>query len=182
MRTITAKQYNTRLAGARSKAAGAQFENEVLAALRYYEKQGTVKADKTPEPMKTLSGADSYGHFKACFTKKAQADFSGTMKGGRAVRFEAKQTSKDRFERSRLSDEQMNDLREHCKLGALCFVILCFTSSTHNSYYRIPFGIWDNMKSIFGKQYVKESDLEQYRILYMQGIIRLFMQEEGDTK
>lgn len=182
MHTITAKQYNAYLIGARSRAAGAQFENEILASLRYYENQGTVKADKTPEPMKTLSGADVYGHFKACFTKKAQADFSGTLKGGRAVRFEAKQTSGDRFERSRLTNEQMKDLREHGKLGALCFVILCFTSNMRNNYYRIPFGIWDNMKNIFGRQYVKESDVEQYRILCKQGIIRLFTSEEGEMK
>lgn len=63
--------------------------------------------------------------------------------------------------RSRVSDEQMKDLAENDRLGALCFVMLCFGL---DHFYRIPWRIWRDMKSIFGRQYVMESDLKEYAI------------------
>jgi recombination protein U len=120
--------------------------------------------------MKPLGPKQAGGRFTAVYTKAAQVDFSGTMRGGRSVRFEAKQTDSDRFERKRLTDEQMDDLRGHEKLGALCFVILCFG---FDHFYRVPWRIWDDMKATFGRQYVTEADLPEYRIPYTAGVIKI---------
>ena len=123
-----------------------------------------------PAETYTLGPKQAGGRFTAVYTKAAQVDFSGTMRGGRSVRFEAKQTDSDRFERKRLTDEQMDDLRGHEKLGALCFVILCFG---FDHFYRVPWRIWDDMKGIFGRQYVTEADLPEYRIPYTAGVIKI---------
>lgn len=166
---MDAAQYKRRIAGARSRVAGDAFENMIGASLQWYFDRGILKADKTPEPMKPISKPNAKGQFLACYTKKAQVDFSGTMIGGRSVRFEAKETDTVKFERSRLTGKQMDDLREHQQLGALCFVLLCF-SFTH--FYRVPWDVWENMKALYGRQYVTEKDVQQFRIPYTAGIVK----------
>ena len=170
MNTMTPEEYKRRIAGARARVAGQHFEDQIAASLAWHEERGILKAAKTPEPMKPLGPKQAGGRFTAVYTKAAQVDFSGTMRGGRSVRFEAKQTDSDRFERKRLTDEQMDDLRGHEKLGALCFVILCFG---YDHFYRVPWRIWDDMKGIYGRQYVTEADLPEYRIPYTAGVIKI---------
>ena len=165
-----AERYKRRLAGARSRVAGNAFEDMIEASCKWYEMHGMLKATKTPEPMKPLGKPNAKGQFLACYTKKAQVDFSGTMIGGRSVRFEAKETETDRIERSRVSDKQMDDLRAHQSIGALCFVLLCYG---FHSFYRVPWGVWENMKQIYGRQYVTEADLKQYRIPFTSGIVKI---------
>ena len=86
-----AERYKRQIAGARSRVAGATFENMIAASIRWHEDRGLLKADKTPEPMRPISQPNKRGQFLACYEKKAQVDFCGTMRGGRSVRFEAKQ-------------------------------------------------------------------------------------------
>ena len=170
MNTMSAEEYRRMIAGARSRIAGQTFEDQITASLVWHEERGILKAAKTPEPMKPIGPKQKGGRFTAVYVKAAQVDFSGTMRGGRSVRFEAKQTDTDRFERKRLTDEQMDDLRGHEKLGALCFVICCFG---FDHFYRVPWRIWDNMKATFGRQYVTEEDLREYRIPYTAGVIKI---------
>ena len=167
---MTLEEYRRMTAGKRSREAGASFEDAISASLSWHEARGLLKADKTPEPMKPLSKPNKQGQFLACFTKKAQVDFCGTMHGGRSVRFEAKQTDTDRFNRNRLTDEQMDDLRGHEKLGALCFILLCFGI---DRFYRVPWNIWENMKEIYGRKYVKENDVKHYRIPSVAGVLKI---------
>jgi recombination protein U len=173
-----AERYKRRIAGARARVAGQIFEDVIDASCTWYENQGILKATKTPEPMKPVSKPNTKGQFLACYTKKAQADFCGTMKGGRSVRFEAKQTYTDRFERSRLTPDQMKDLRGHHHIGALCFVLICFG---FNNFYRVPWLVWDDMKAIYGRQYVTEEDLQKYKVKFEGGIIRFMDDIDADT-
>ena len=164
------QRYKRQIAGARARIAGEIFENQIEGSLRWHIDRGLLKANKTPEPMKPLGKPNARGQFLACYTKKAQVDFCGTMYGGRSVRFEAKQTDTDRFERKRLTSEQMDDLRDHQKLGALCFVLLCFG---FDHFYRVPWQVWENMKAIYGRLYVTEKDVQHFRIPYTAGVIKI---------
>ena len=164
------EKYKKQIAGAQARAAGEFFERQIEGSLRWHFDRGLLKAEKTPEPMKPIRPAGKPGQFLAHYVKKAQVDFCGTMAGGRSVRFEAKQTNTDRFERKRLTDEQMDDLRQHQKLGALCFVILCFGA---DHFYRMPWDVWENMKEIYGHQYVTEKDVQPYRIPFHSGVIKI---------
>ena len=166
---MDAAQYNRRIAGARARVAGQTFENLIEAACKWYEDRGVFKATKTPEPMKPLRKPNAQGQFLACYTKKAQVDFGGTLIGGRSVRFEAKHTETDRFERNRLTKDQMDDLRGHQRIGAVCFVLCCFN---FEGFYRVPWGVWENMKQIYGRQYVTEDDVKQYRVPFTSGIVK----------
>ena len=165
-----AKRYKRQIAGAQARAAGAIFENQITGSLWWHFDRGLLKAEKTPEPMKPIRPMGKGGRFLACYEKKAQVDFCGTMRGGRSVRFEAKQTDSGKFERKRLTDKQMDDLRDHQSLGALCFVLLCFGI---DRFYRVPWQVWENMKTIYGRQYVTEKDVQQFRIPLNSGVIKI---------
>ena len=169
MALIRGKATKNIIRGKQNKAAGERFEKMIDQALRYYKEKGIAIITKTPEPMKPIKSLGE-GKFVAHYAKKAQVDFCGTLEGGRAIRFEAKQTDTDRFTRDRLTDEQMDDLRTHAEMGAYCCVMLCFGM---DHIYRIPWLIWENMKIGFGRNYVTEKDVKGFRVEIRNGILML---------
>lgn len=160
-----------RLQGQRSKMIGELFEKMIDASCRYYKEKGIAVIEKTPEPMKVLSGMDKRGQFKACFTKQAQPDYKGVVIGGRTVIFEAKHTDGDRITYSRLTETQVEVLQGYDAMGATCFVLVSFGL---NDFYRIPWAVWNNMKKLYGRKYLIQSDLEKFRI-NAQGNILYFL-------
>ena len=146
--------------GAINKAKGKIFEARIDSSFENYRTKGFAVVEKTPEPMKPTKPIGN-GKFIAFFEKKAQPDYTGTIKGGRAVRFEAKYTSADRMEQSRVLPGQAENLEQHHRLGARCYVIAGFASG---EVYKIPWATWQNMKALFGRKYVTEKDIEKYRV------------------
>ena len=94
------KQYQ----GAVSRAQGKHFEEYIDLSLRYYEQRGEAVVEKTPEPMRPTKDLGN-GKFIAYYEKAAQPDYKGTLKGGRAVVFEAKYTHSAQMEQSRVTRE-----------------------------------------------------------------------------
>lgn len=160
--------YNAAARGKRSRDAGVFWEGIIETACLYYRQEGLAEITKTPEPMRPLSRPNSKGQFTACFTKQAQPDYKGTLKGGRAVVFEAKHTDADRMQRSVISEEQEKQLNRHQNLGAECFVLVSFGLQ---QFYRIPWEIFRDMKDHFGRKYITPDDLIDYKIAYI-GILR----------
>ena len=160
MALIKGKAAKNVLQGMRNKAAGEHFENLILESLRYHAANGTAIITKTPEPMRPIKSLGN-GKFVAHYVKKAQVDFCGTLHNGRAIRFEAKHTDTDRFTRDRLTDEQMKDLKNHEAMGAYCCVMICFGL---DHVYRIPWIIWENMKLVFGRNYITEEDVKNFGV------------------
>lgn len=146
--------------GAAARTQGKAFEDRLAVSLEWYAVKGLAKIDKTPEPMKVLRSMGR-GQFLACFVKKAQPDFTGTIRGGRSVMFEAKHTTSDRMEQSRVLPGQSDYLTRHQALGAKCYVIAGFSTG---NVYKIPWEVWRDMKERFGRKYVREADLEIYRV------------------
>lgn len=91
--------------GAIAKAKGKHFEERLDQAFTYYRDRGYAIIEKTPEPMRPTKNLGN-GKFIAFFEKKAQPDYKGVIKGGRAVMFEAKFTSKERMEQDRVERGQ----------------------------------------------------------------------------
>lgn len=146
--------------GRKSRAKGKAFEDLLDKTFAYYTEKGFAQIEKTPEPMKVIRSMGQ-GRFLACYTKGAQPDYKGTIKGGRSVMFEAKYTDKDRIDQDRVNEDQAAYLTQAEELGARCFILAGFQDG---GIYRIPWGVWKNMKRIFGRKYVTEKDLQQYRI------------------
>ena len=87
--------------------------------------------------------------------------------------FEAKFTSTDRMEQSRVLQGQANYLDRHQELGARCYVIAGFSSG---AVYRFPWNVWRDMKKNFGRKYVTEADVEiaAYQVpVTMNGVLLL---------
>lgn len=149
--------------GMMSRAQGNQFEQKILAACDLLDRRGEAAINKTPEPMRPLAPPNDYGQFKACYTKKAEPDFHGTIEGGRAVLFEAKSTATGKLEQSRVLDEQAKVMDKYTALGAHCFVLATFDGIRT---YRVPWPHWKNMKARWGRKYVTEADLSSYRLSF----------------
>lgn len=148
------------LQGRISKAKGKAFEQRLDDTFEYYRSRGAAKIEKTPEPMRPVKQIGN-GKFVAFYEKKAQADYKGTLKGGRTIVFEAKYTSAEKMEQSRVSQDQADYMDEHAALGARCYVVIGFDSG---EVYCIPWNVWKDMKALFGRKYVKETDIQKYRV------------------
>lgn len=154
--------------GYQSKVAGEQFEQMIEASLVWYQIKGDACIEKTPEPMKPLGKPNKKGQFLACFTKAAQPDYKGTLCGGQAVVFEAKHTDNDRIEYRAVTDDQRDRLELHYKLGAVAFVLVSFGLQ---DFFRVPWEVWRDMKTKYGRKYIKQTELEPYRVRYISGVL-----------
>lgn len=148
------------LQGKIAKANGKRFEKMLDDSFAYYAQKGYAIIEKTPEPMHPTKSLGN-GKFIAHYEKQAQPDYKGIIKGGRTVMFEAKFTTADRMEQSRVLQSQQDYMDRHQALGARCFVIAGFNSG---GVYCVPWSVWKAMKETFGRKYVTEPDLEKYQV------------------
>ena len=148
------------ITGSRSRAAGAAFEKLIEISCGVYKSRGIAYIEKTPEPMRPVSGADRQGKFIAIYTATAQPDYKGTLSGGRAVVFEAKHTDSDTMKQERVTPAQAEALSMHYNLGALCFVLI----SIKDRFFAVPWTAWDNMKQTFGRKYITAADVKEYEV------------------
>lgn len=163
MGAMTQEEALRHLQGQRSQAMGKLFEERLDRSFAYYKAKGFAIVEKTPEPIKILSKPDKFRRFTACFVKAAQPDYKGTIKGGRTVVFEAKFTwaADQRIHQDAVKEGQVDYLDRYESLGALCYIIAGFASG---AVFRVPWEVWKNMKAHFGRKYVTEEDLEEYRV------------------
>lgn len=150
------KQYK----GAVSRAQGKHFEEYIDLSLRYYEQKGEAIVEKTPEPMRPTKDLGN-GKFIAYYEKAAQPDYKGTLKGGRAVVFEAKYTAAAQIDQSRVTREQAERLDDHHAAGALCFIVAGFGNG---DVFRIPWEIWRDMKTHFGHKHATPEELDAFKV------------------
>lgn len=167
----TQKDPRRQLQGKINKDRGKRFEELLDASFGYYRERGFAHVEKTPEPMKPIKSLGNQ-KFIAYFERRAQPDYKGVVNGGREVVFEAKFTSTDRLEQSKVLPHQAECMRRHQALKARCYVLAGFSSG---NVYKIPWDVWDNMKQHFGRKYVKEEDLKQYTVpVAWNGVLMLF--------
>lgn len=157
------KQMKNRIKGGTNRSNGLYFESILKQACEYYFIQGRAHIEKTPEPMRPISKQQRDGSFTAVFEKKAQADFKGTLMGGRAVAFEAKHTDTSQIQQTAVNSEQEKFLNREEQMGAICFVIVSFGFT---DFFRVPWSEWKRMKEKYGRKYLKPEDIEQFRIKY----------------
>lgn len=154
----------------KAKRNGEYFERLIEITCSWYSRMGIAEIKKTPEPMKPIAALNRQrGHYKAIYTKKAQPDFAGTLKGGRSIMFEAKNTDKTNLPFERISEEQEKDLNYHENLGAYCFVLISFSS---RNFYAVPWRNWKGLKENSGKKSVNKADIHEFEIPFENGILK----------
>lgn len=155
--------------GRKSKSTGAAFESYIDATVAFYKRIGIADIQKTPEPMKPLRSVPNQpGKFIAVFLKQAQADYKGILAGGKSIMFEAKHTDTVTMPYGRLTPEQIDNLRSYDKFGAVCFILVSFN---FKNFYRIPWVNWRDMKELYGRKHLKESDIQEFKVKFESGII-----------
>lgn len=164
------KREANRARGLANKREGEAFEFHIEAALLWYKEAGIAEIEKTPEPIKQLGKKNRRGQFLACYQKRAQPDFKGTIPGGRSIVFEAKSTTQDKIEQKAVTPDQADRLEAHHRLGALTFVVV---GMGLDNVYRVPWEVWRDMKEIYGRKHMKPDELEPYRIEWRDGVIQL---------
>lgn len=163
------KNASRQLQGKINRDLGKNFEEQVEAISEIYKINKLAIIEKTPEPMKILKHIEN-GHFETVFAKSAQPDFKGTLKGGRTVVFDAKFTESIKITYQVLSDYQREMLLAYDELGAMAFVLVGFVDG---SIYNVDIHTWKNMKEIFGRKYILQSELEEkgFRVKRKKGIV-----------
>ena len=151
-----------------NNAQGHFFENGIKAGCQMYEDSKRAKIEKTPEPFRVMKKHPD-GTFTGRFTSLAQPDFQGTLHGGRSICFEAKYTTTDRMKRSALTEKQMETLDFHYSLEAVAAVCI----GIKDKFYFIPWQVWRDMKQIYNRQYLLQSDIEQYRVKFTGAVLFL---------
>lgn len=146
--------------GAVARELGKSFEARIDLSLRWYRAKGLALVEKTPEPMRVIRSIGG-GRFEACFEHKAQPDYSGVVRGGLAVAFEAKYTTTEKMEQSRVLPHQADWFDQFSRAGGRCFVMVGFRGG---AIYRVPWEVWSDMAAIFGRKYIKETDIQAYRV------------------
>ena len=159
---------SNRMIGQRSNAQGHFFEGCIEAACIKYSLDGKAEVTKVPEPFRVRRKKKG-GRFLGQFTKKAQPDFSGTLDNGKSIVFEAKYTLTEKLRQNVLTETQRITLDKHERLGAITGVC----AGIQDEYYFIPYGFWKNMKNILGRRYIKQKDVQQYRVKFNGAVLFL---------
>ena len=106
------------------------------------------------------------------FKKKGElVDYVGTLLGGHAIAFDAKQTKGKSLPLSNLHDHQYEFLKTWYNLGATTFLIVYF--SEEDKYYRLPFkdlrNAWEGAQN-GGRKSIPLKDFE-IELIYYNGIL-----------
>ena len=152
-------KYTRNFTNRSSNDRGRLFENLIDQACLYYQTRSQAVIEKTPEPFRVTKKYPD-GRFEGRFTGLAQPDYKGTLKGGRAIAFEAKMTGSDRIKKSVVTAHQAACLDRHAELGAMVGVC-CMIKKTVGF---VPWNVWRDMKEIYGRQYLLETELREFQV------------------
>lgn len=144
-----------------SNDRGRIFEDAIMEGCRRYATEGRAIVNKVYEPYRCIKILQD-GKFVGQFTGRAEPDFKGVLKDGRAIAFEAKSTGKSRIQRNVLTEEQMEWLEAQQTMGALAFVCI----QIRNQFFAVPWHIWRDMKSIFNKKFLMPGDIAEYELKF----------------
>nr|DAV07760.1 MAG TPA: recombination protein [Caudoviricetes sp.] len=167
------RKYKAQIIGRNSKKTGETFERWISTACKFYLNKGFAHIEKTPEPFH-ITGKDMNGVVRGYYEKKGQPDYKGILCDGTGIMFEAKHTDSDRIKQSVITETQWESLDIYEQFGAHCYVMV---SIRLESFFRVPWSVWKNMKELFGHKYMNETELEAHRIgqdqctiLFLEGI------------
>lgn len=164
---MTAEEYVKAARGYRNREYGEMFEKIIEKTCGWYRENGIADIEKTPEPTKQLSKPNERGRFIACYEKKAQPDFKGTIRGGRSVVFDAKYTAVGKIKQTAVLPQQWESLDRHEKLGASCFVLVGFGM---RDVRRVQWEKWKRMKEELGRKYMTAEDWPETRVFFTNGM------------
>lgn len=165
---MDANNYQRRLRGTRSKRSGKLFEDIVIKSCLYYRENKIAIIHKENEAMKPIKDLGN-GKFIACYESKSEPDFKGKIKNGAMILFEAKHTDSGRLKYEAVTPGQARSFDYHVEFGVVCFVLISFG---FEKFYKVPWRIFKEMKTLFGRKYIQPEDLKMYEIKFTSGVLQ----------
>ncbi len=144
-----------------SNDRGRTFENLIMEGCEAYARERRAIINKVYEPYRCIRILQD-GKFIGQFTGRAEPDFKGVLRDGRAVAFEAKSTNKSRIQRNALTDEQTEWLETQQTMGALAFVCL----QIRGEFFSVPWDVWRDMKTLYGKKFLMPDDMRDFQVRF----------------
>jgi len=142
--------------------SGSRFEALIERACDRYREDGMAVIYKNSEPLKPRNKLGKGGAVSAYYQKKSVPDFTGVLKGGRAIMIEAKHvTGSPSMPFSRLQEHQEQYLIDFEAMGARTYVLIGFDMT---DFYMIPIDDYLNFKENNGKKSLNKSEIEMYRV------------------
>ena len=142
-----------------SNAKGHLLEHMIATGCRCYRDWGRLRIVKVPEPFRVVKkGLRGTAHIQ--FTARAEPDFIGCLRGGRAIVFEAKYTDTETMKQDALTEHQRDALTRYHELGARAGVCV----GIRERVFMLPWDVFSNMKEIFGRKYVRADDIAEYEV------------------
>ena len=131
--------------GRRAVRAGQSAEDAVDAVCRWYEQRGWAVVRKRPTPTRVASRHG--GRPRIYHEARAGVDYSGTVRGPRAVHFECKRTNRsslplDTPKGPMLRREQAAELAAAAALGAVAAVLVMITHKPRSARREIERWFW----------------------------------------
>jgi recombination protein U len=158
------------------KNLGMYLEKIVDTSLSYYQEQGVCLINKIPTPVKI------YRHlrgslYEAFFQKKSTVDYTGILKGGRGIAFDAKSTTAKSWRwKTAVKEHQRSYLELFQRLGGLSFILLHFDwIGNWEHFYFIPFTYLQKSKGALTPKELKEFkvhyDFKEGILRFLDGIV-----------
>lgn len=160
-----------------SNGFGKNFEKFVEMGCKHYRDIAVADITKVDEPFRVIR-LKKNGRFEGQFTKKANPDFEGTLKGGISICFECKYTSKDRIQQSVITKKQAEVLNMKYRLGGLVAVCCCI----NNRFFFVPWKFWKDFDKCYGKKSFTVDDLAKYEVSFRNGVMFLEKYLLGEIK
>jgi len=112
---------------------GRNFEELVELSNQHYLKVGLAKILKNEPTIGIVKNTFKDGKFQAYFKKKGKLDYSGCVADGRAIAFECKSTTREKFYLSVMQEHQVEKIRSGMEVGEVTFVLIEFVK--YEEYY-----------------------------------------------
>ena len=104
---------------------GMTLEALVELTCKSYAVKGIANIQKIATPVKVLKTYPD-GHIYGYWDKKSTVDFVGTVKDGRYVCFDAKETTTGNLPLKNIKDHQLKHLKNTYHLGGMAFLVIWF--------------------------------------------------------
>jgi recombination protein U len=144
---------------------GKNFERDIQTSAQYHEIKGlgSWHAEENPVNITKVNKNVVQG-----FLKKGKVDFHGTIQGGRAIHFDAKETKVNRFrisDKEYVHEHQIEYLKLQHSLGAVAFFLVHF--SEVKEYYVLPYTVfkefYDHAQKLPARSRGKSMNIEVFR-------------------
>lgn len=149
-----------------------ELEKQLDLSIARVHKEGSAHIRKMCKSFRLYSNETGMYLRDVRLRKQVYPPYVGAIKGGRMIAFDFVSVDGQAARASKLSVEQVVALEEYKSMGAQACIFISFGNG--RKFYRIPVGLWANMKEQFDRNFITAKDISEFEIKFRNGIYDLF--------